>query len=121
MEENIDVDIKIAEEFIKKDYEPWSFYEKQGDELFELQVSIKNILKSLKSYREDYNHRCQLAIDRAKEIEKLNSELETYKKIAEKLAEQNVKACEYYYSEFDNFTKEDFIYWARNEVEKDGK
>lgn len=133
MEENIDVDIKIAEEFIKKDYEPWSFYEKQGDELFELQESIKNILKSLKSYREDYNHRCQLAIDRAEEVEKLNSELEIYKKIAEKLAEYISRRCHYVdaYSNScdviedscfeDKDCKQCIIDWARKEVEKDGK
>ena len=31
--------------------------------------SIENVLKILESYREDYSHRCQLAIDRKNELE----------------------------------------------------
>lgn len=75
---------------------------------------VKNHIKELDEGKVLYGG----FLSRKQAIENLLKELETYKKIAEKLAEQNVKACEYYYSEFDNFTKEDFIYWARKEVEK---
>lgn len=54
-DKNIDKDIEIVKEFIKKDYEPWSFYEKQGDELFELQEAIENVLSELEKKDKDNN------------------------------------------------------------------
>ena len=100
---NKDKDIEILKEFTKKDYEPWSFYEKQGDELFELQEAIENVL----------------------------SELETYKKIAKKLAEDLSNCIEPRYAkkycngEWNCLDKKEMkckqciIDWARKEVEKD--
>lgn len=92
--ENKNEEIKISDQLIERQYLEIDNLKSQ----LETQINNTHILQS------------QLDIANAEKIE--------WKKIAEKLAEQNVKACEYYYSEFDNFTKEDFIYWARNEVEK---
>ena len=124
MEKSLDKYIEIVKEFIKKDYEPWSFYEKQGDELFELQEAIKLVLW----YMNDYKN----------ENEVLHKELETYKKIAEFLAKKIVGVIQYDYiyenicSNNPNYVfcenignhikcKQCLLDNARKEVEKDVK
>ena len=52
-----------------------------------------------------------------KENVELKSRLKTAERMNDVLAEQNIKSCEWYYSEFDNYTKDDFIEWARKKVE----
>lgn len=91
--ENIDEDIKIVEEKIKQ-WEPY-----------------KNIKFSTEIEKE-------LAREN-QAIENLLSRLKTAERMNDVLAEQNVKSCEWYYSEFDNYTKDDFIEWARKKVEDD--
>ena len=109
-DKNIDKDIEILKDFIKKDYEPWSFYEKQGDELFELQEAIELVLW----YMNDYKN----------ENVVLHNELETYKKIAEKLAEKKVVGCINCTvscvsdEDIDTYIKNE-IDWARKEVENE--
>lgn len=114
---NIDKDIEILEDFIKKDYEPWSFYEKQGDELFELQEAIKLVLW----YMNDYKNENVI----------LHNELETYKKMFEKLSSlyaDEISAIDSHLNNFcdekrcignhDEYTCEKCMYnWARKEVE----
>ena len=86
--ENIDEDIKIVEE----------------------------LLKEFKTYNDlDGIQDLRLYI---KAIENLLSRLKTAERMNDVLAEQNVKSCEWYYSEFDNYTKDDFIKWARKKVEE---
>ena len=154
-DKNIDKDIEILKEFIKKDYEPWSFYEKQGDELFELQEAIENVLKELETNKKavdnllvknaelkqdvqdfqqalnEENLRRSFYViannDLREKLQIQGKELETYKKIAEKLAKSMViginkdkeicantdKCIEH------KWCRECIIDWARKEVEKD--
>ena len=114
-DKNIDKDLEILKEFIKKDYEPWSFYEKQGDELFELQETIENILSETNKYQEAYKIFVNLNSN-------LKSELETYKKIAEKLAEQWFSMADILILNGNHIHSAiEIIDWAKNEVLKDDK
>ena len=80
-----------------------------GKELEKYKRLAEANLKDAEDYKQNMcEHRCLVK-------QHYEEELETWKKIAEKLAEQNVKSREYY-CVFDTFTKEDFIDWARNEV-----
>lgn len=47
--------------------------------------------------------------------------LEKQEKIIDKMAEKLVEDTEWFYSEFDNYTKQDFIEYFKKEVEKDVK
>lgn len=76
---NIDKDIEIVKEFIKKDYEPWSFYEKQGDELFELQEAIENVLSELEKKDKIIKTDEMMLKEDGIYIQELKSELETYR------------------------------------------
>ena len=60
-------------------------------------------------YRELYNK----ALSDLVKSEKRNIEKD---KIIEAMAEELVEAHEWFYSEFDNFTKEDFIKYFENKV-----
>ena len=71
--------------------------------------SISNVVSWLENYREDYNHRCQLAIDRAKEIEKLKEinknlgdfEDENCYKINNNFSNNSVENCEIIYKNIE--------------------
>lgn len=54
-----------------------------------------------------------------KENQKLKTELKKKDKIIDLMAEELVKAHEWFYSEFDNYTKEDFIKYFENKVEEE--
>ena len=55
----------------------------------------------------------------ADERDKLREELDLKDKIIDLMAEELVKAHEWFYSEFDNYTKEDFIKYFERKVEGD--
>jgi hypothetical protein len=61
---------------------------------------------------------CDIRQIEADSIERVLSRLKTAERMNDVLAEQNVKSCEWYFSEFDNYTKDDFIEWARKKVEE---
>lgn len=46
--------------------------------------------------------------------------IQKQEKIIDKMAEKLVEDTEWFYSEFDNYTKQDFIEYFKKEVEKDG-
>lgn len=50
-------------------------------------------------------------------ISKYQAELEKKDKIIDLMAERLVEAHEWFYSEFDNYTKEDFIEYFKRKVE----
>ena len=52
-----------------------------------------------------------------KENQKLKTELKKKVKIIDLIAKELVKAHEWFYSEFDNYTKEDFIKYFERKVE----
>ena len=52
-------------------------------------------------------------------IETLLNLLEKKDKIIDLMAKELVKAHEWFYSEFDNYTKEDFIKYFENKAEED--
>ena len=52
-------------------------------------------------------------------IQKQQAELEKKDKIIDKMAEKLVKDTEWFYSEFDNYTKEDFIEYFTKLAEED--
>lgn len=54
-------------------------------------------------------------------IEKQEKELEKKDAVIDKMAEQLEKEIEWHYSEFDNYTKQDFIKHFTNLVEKENK
>lgn len=56
-----------------------------------------------------------------KEIEVVLSELDKKDKIINLMGEMLVKDHEWFYSEFDNYTKQDFIDYFTNKVEEDIK
>ena len=126
MKNNIDEDIKLAKE-VASDLRTYV-----DDKKVRKGRAISSVVSWLENYREDYNHRCQLAIDRAKEIEKLNSELYIYKKMTEyfavklyDLANEKMKeeyttaqeCCEY--AKLRDICVRDMIISARKEVDKD--
>lgn len=53
-----------------------------------------------------------------KENQKLKTELKKKVKIIDLIAKELVKAHEWFYSEFDTYTKEDFIKYFENKAEK---
>lgn len=92
---NIDEDIKIVEEQLNTYKRHLKNYEKDD--------CLTSVYYELKKY--------------AQSLENLLSRLKTAERMNDVLAEQNVKSCEWYFSEFDNYTKDDFIEWARKKVE----
>lgn len=54
-----------------------------------------------------------------KAIETVLNLLEKKDKIIDLIAKELVKAHEWFYSEFDNYTKEDFIKYFENKAEED--
>ena len=62
-----------------------------------------------------YDEKC---IDIINAIETVLSELKKKDKIIDLMAEELVKAHEWFYSEFDNYTKEDFIKYFEKKAEE---
>lgn len=62
-----------------------------------------------------YDEKC---IDIINAIETVLSELKKKDKIIDLMAEELVKAHEWFYSEFDNYTKEDFIKYFEKKTEE---
>lgn len=66
-----EMNIEEAIEFLKhvkesqkdlEDNKTTKFYKKENE-------AIETVIRALEDYREDYNHRCQLAIDRKKQLD----------------------------------------------------
>lgn len=55
----------------------------------------------------------------SRQCHKLQEENEKKDKVIDLMAKELVKAHEWFYSEFDNYTKEDFIKYFENKVEED--
>ena len=131
MEKNIDEDIKTLEELINN-CEECKFATCEQCEINWTKVqAIKNVLNEVKEYKDieqDYIANEEKLVDL---ISKLETELEKYKKITEKLAEYIEKAEIMHKAKIplDRYNpdslsivriakKEEIIDWARKEVEK---
>ena len=140
-DKNIDKDIEILKEHIKELDEEKVLY---GGFLSRKQA-IENVLSEIEELKDDLRKHEETSFDFQKENielreeikerhikhialaienEDLNKELETYKKIAEKLATELRQADNGaeqlgYYGEFANKPTQCIIDWARKEVEKD--
>ena len=89
--------IELAKEFTKMDFSNpmgWTGY--YDAELEELSQAIETVLNLIKEQQE---------------------KLEKKDKIIDLMADKLVEAHEWFYSEFDNFTKEDFIKYFERKVE----
>lgn len=90
--------IELAKEFTKMDFSNpmgWTGY--YDAELEELSQAIETVLNLIKEQQE---------------------KLEKKDKIIDLMADKLVEAHEWFYSEFDNFTKEDFIKYFERKVEE---
>ena len=90
--------IELAKEFTKMDFSNpmgWTGY--YDAELEELSQAIETVLNLIKEQQE---------------------KLEKKDKIIDLMADKLVEAPEWFYSEFDNFTKEDFIKNIERKVEE---
>lgn len=131
---NLDKDIKILEELKNKKVAINSMFYYIG--IFELdeedKQAISNVLSELERYKRYYEEQNEVNkkfVSKDK-FDEVNTELETYKKIAEKLAHYiwQYDCCEYeigkngkckcYYIDKD-CTEKCIMEWARKEVEKD--
>lgn len=85
----------------------------EAKRLFEAIMKIADERDKIKQEydRDTYILQNQLDLANAKNIEK--------DKIIDLMAEELVKAHEWFYSEFDNYTKEDFIKYFERKVEED--
>ena len=90
--------IELAKEFTKMDFSnpmDWTGY--YDAELEELSQAIETVLNLIKEQQE---------------------KLEKKDKIIDLMADKLVEAHEWFYSEFDNFTKEDFIEYFETKAKK---
>ena len=90
--------IELAKEFTKMDFSNpmgWTGY--YDAELEELSQAIETVLNLIKEQQE---------------------KLEKKDKIIDLMADKLVEAHEWFYSEFDNFTKEDFIEYFETKAKK---
>ena len=120
MKNNIDEHIKLLEEYLKcmRDVPV-------GANVCVL-WAIENVLSELKQKNEELDVERKLTEYNNMIIKELKSELETYKKIAEKLAEELYmtsnncccQECEELCPEINPKSKQCIIDWARKEVEK---
>lgn len=74
--------------------------------------AIETVLNLLENYQ------CRI-IKEQLENSSLKAEIEEKDKQIDLMAEGLVKAHEWFYSEFDNYTKEDFIKYFENKAEED--
>lgn len=103
--EDINKDIKELEESIKEAYICYDYdldYNPLSKGIAEI---IEHLIKAYKELEE--------------ENPKLKTELKKKDKIIDLIAKELVKAHEWFYSEFDNYTKEDFIKYFENKVEEE--
>ena len=109
--------IELAKEFTKMDFSNkmgWTGY--YDAELKELSQAIDTVLSLIKEQQE-----------KIAKYEKIYKEYDCYRwvkeldkkdKIIDLMADKLVEAHEWFYSEFDNFTKEDFIQYFERKVEE---
>ena len=86
------------------------------EQLKVLQEDIETVLTMLKEkdkYIKDAN---DITTEMSNDIKKLTSEIEKKDKIIDLMADELVEAHKWFYSEFDNFNKEDFIKYFANKV-----
>lgn len=107
-EEKQDIDIGLN--LIKKQQKELEKLEtKNNDLLRKLRNRIKDV-KKLQKYGQYKN-----------EFSNLNKKIAKKDKIIDKMAEMLVEDKEWFYSGFDNYTKQDFIKYFTNLVEKENK
>ena len=75
-----------------------------------------SLIKEQEKYIKDAN---DITTEMSNDIKKLTSELNKKDKQIDLMADELVEAHEWFYSEFDNFTKEDFIKYFASLVEKE--
>ena len=97
---------------LKKDYNAghYSVYEMQ----FEDFEAIENLIQRNKDLE-------QIEKEHKKENGRLREEIDKKDKIINLMAERLAEDTEWFYSEFDNYTKQDFIEYFTNKVEEDIK
>lgn len=92
-------------------------------------IETIRFLKDLKWYTHAFDNGTEVLTEEEKQdidiglnlIEKQQKELEKKNKIIDKMAEMLVEDKEWFYSGFDNYTKQDFIKYFTNLVEKENK
>lgn len=133
-------DIEILENFIRiykeLDKKTTDFYFNKGEIPIE---NIENLIARVKYYEKtildkqvnnEYKKMWEEITELARKLEQENKELkeenqqqrhqfQKQEKIIDKMAEKMVEDKEWFYSEFDNYTKQDFIEYFKKEVEKD--
>ena len=137
---DIEKAIKILKEFVKqdrkmRDYKVESDYdkfceerciaietvlnelEKKDKEIEQLEIKIDNLAEE-QNEREKYTHKLEKELNEENNRCMILANNDKFKEqIIEEMAEELVKAHEWFYSEFDNFTKEDFIEYFTKKVE----
>lgn len=81
--------------------------EKKEAEIYKLRNTNKDLLKKLRNRVKEVKKLTRYSLYK-KEFATLNKQLEKKNKVIDKMAEKLVEAHGWFYSEFDNYTKEDW-------------
>ena len=92
--------------------------EKQKAEISDLKWKNEIYVKSIKSHDRYEIELNDEIIEKNNKIFDLEAKIEKKDKIIDLMAKELVKAHEWFYSEFDNYTKEDFIKYFENKAEE---
>ena len=91
--------------------------EKKDKEIEQLEIKIDNLAEE-QNEREKYTHKLEKELNEENNRCMILANNDKFKEqIIEEMAEELVEAHEWFYSEFDNFTKEDFIEYFTKKVE----
>jgi len=82
-------------------------------------TKYKEILNLIKNQQSELYKKDVTIIETKEANRQLSIELQKKDKIIDLIAKELVKAHEWFYSEFDNYTKEDFIKYFEKKVEED--
>ena len=92
--------------------------EKIDKEISKLKNNNKDLLRKLRNRVKEVK-KLEKYSTYKKEFSTLNKQLKKKDKMIDLMAEELVKAHEWFYSEFDNYTKEDFIKYFEKKAEED--
>ena len=93
--------------------------EKQKAEISDLKWKNEIYVKSIKSHDRYEIELNDEIIEKNNKIFDLEAKIEKKDKVIDLMAKELVKAHEWFYSEFDNYTKEDFIKYFERKVEEE--
>ena len=101
-----------------KDITKLNLLEKQKAEISDLKWKNEIYVKSIKSHDRYEIELNDEIIEKNNKIFDLEAKIEKKDKVIDLMAKELVKAHEWFYSEFDNYTKEDFIKYFENKAEE---